>query len=218
MARSTEAHHPTCDALAGDLEWYLDSLDGSDGAEEGLPPLPADRRRALEGHLERCPACSRQLALAERLRGTLRALPAEVPAVAPSPRPVPSLPPPESALDDGSPTAGTPWRQALPWVATVGGALAAVVLAVILVQPLLVDSPPEPTAEELARAEAEARYALAQLAAVSRRAGRHLQQDVLMENLVEPTARHLRNSWTVVHPNPETPDSTTPALPAEPRR
>lgn len=108
-----------------------------------------------------------------------------------------------------SSAASQPWR----WAA-VGG-LAAVLVAALLVlwtapfdsSPQVVDQP-TPSAAEIAQAEAEARYALAQVAAVSRRAGLELRDDVLAPHLVQPMTRNLTDSLRTVPDVPHSDRST----------
>ncbi len=66
-----------------------------------------------------------------------------------------------------------------------------------------------PSAAEIAQAEAEARYALAQVAAVSRRAGLELRDDVLAPHLVQPMSRNLTDSLRTVPDLPRAFDRST---------
>lgn len=198
MPRSSDPPSPTrlsCDDALDRLELYLDGLDDSDGAEEGLPPLADDERSALEIHLSRCPSCARALSHARQVRDELRALP-EPPLPADAGR-GDERPSPKHRLHLPG-----PWRWVVP-------AAAAAVVAVALGLALLPglgpsdttpgDSTPAPQAvspERLARAELEARYALARLAQVTRKARHEVRDEVLAEHVVAPMQKSLMRSLT----------------------
>jgi anti-sigma factor RsiW len=141
-------HEPLrCDEALDLLE---PSLDGE------LTPGDAARLRA---HLFGCPSCTRELALARRIQGELRALPlSEV---------LPAVPPEVRALAGGG---GARALLAAAMLAmTVGGAL-------FLEQARLHPAPPPgPSTADVARATAEARFALAYIGKVSRHAGLDLR-------------------------------------------
>lgn len=193
----------SCDDVLDRLDLYLDTLDGTDGADEGLPALSAEERTAVEVHVTRCPACAQELSRARWVRDGLRALP-EVPYTpkAPAEREAPAriLP--------------GPW---LRWAVPLAAA-AVLVVAVLIAGP---GRAPEPAPEgpttaavedrpqsaaldispaELARAELEARYALARLAEATRRARREIREDVLARHVVAPVQRELLRSF---HAPPE---------------
>ena len=207
MPRSNRPHDEprshrgvTCDDVLDRLELYLDTLDGTEGAEEGLPGLSAEEKAGVELHVTRCPACAQELSRARRVRDGLRALP-EVP-YAPKP------PAEREAPERADPGLG-PW---LRWAVPLAAA-AVLVMAMLIASP---DRPPEPATEgataiaaedpppdaapdispeELARAELEARYALARLAEATRRARREIRDDVLTRHVVAPVQRELLRSF-----------------------
>lgn len=234
MSRSTE---PTaCDRVLDLLEPFVDG------------EVTAEEQALVRAHLERCPACAREVSLARRIQRELKAMPQpELPprlaedlldsARAPRPReagsapasdlrasgprsrgPVSEMEPSEeSRLRFGpsarrSTPAGEPWR----WAAW-GGLAAALATALFLVlwtapfdpPPRLVVEQTIPSPAEIERAEAEARFALAQVAAVSRRAGLELRDGVLGPHLVRPMTRNLTDSLRNVPDVAETPDRST---------
>lgn len=137
-------HEPLrCDEALDLLE---PSLDGE------LTPGDAARLRA---HLFGCPSCARELALARRIQGELRALPLSV------------VPPEVRALAGGGRVRAL--LAAAMLAMTVGGAL-------FLEQARLRPAPPPgPSTADVARATAEARFALAYIGKVSRHAGLDLR-------------------------------------------
>jgi len=192
----------SCDDVLDRLDLYLDTLDGTDGADEGLPGLADEERAAVETHVTRCPACARELSRARWIRDGLRALP-EVPYA------------PKAPAEKAAPARVLPgpW---LRWAVPVAAA-AALVVAVLLALPERSGDPSPPTTatiettapenaapeispEELARAELEARYALARLAEATRRARREIRDDVLARHVVAPVQRELLRSF---HAPPE---------------
>ena len=209
MSRSTE---PTlCEDVREQLDAYLDALDGSDGAGEGLPSLPAGRREAIADHLGRCPSCARDLAVASRVRGELRALPEpELPA---------EWTPPPRAGTPRPRRLELPGRPGWPRVPRLPAALlaAAAALALLLVLPLLRPAPgPAPgpafSAEEVARAERQARWAVARMARISARAGLELRDGALAPHLVAPvTGPFTLNPKTT--PRPEEAGAPTSGRP-----
>jgi anti-sigma factor RsiW len=137
-------HEPLrCDEALDLLE---PSLDGE------LPPGDAARLRA---HLFGCPSCARELALARRIQGELRALPlSEVPS--------------EIRVLAGGGRVRALLAAAM-LAMTVGGAL---FLEQARFRPA---PPPGPSTADVARATAEARFALAYIGKVSRHAGLDLR-------------------------------------------
>lgn len=235
MSRSTES--PTCDRVLDLLEPFVDD------------EVSAEETSLVRAHVERCPACARELSLARRIQSELRTMPQpelpprltedlfDTPTIRQRKRgpgsthrgrsgagSLRSFPRAGSGRDfeapargsrapsarRSSPAASQPWR----WAA-VGG-LAAVLVAALLVlwtapfdsSPQVVDRP-TPSAAEIAQAEAEARYALAQVAAVSRRAGLELRDDVLAPHLVQPMSRNLTDSLRTVPDLPQASDRST---------
>lgn len=187
----------SCDDVLDRLDLYLDTLDGTDGADEGLPGLADEERAAVETHVTRCPTCARELSRARWIRDGLRALP-EVPYA------------PKAPAEKAAPARVLPgpW---LRWAVPVAAA-AALVVAVLLALPersadpapttttTVQDAETQISPEELARAELEARYALARLAEATRRARREIREDVLARHVVAPVQRELLRSF---HAPPE---------------
>jgi hypothetical protein len=191
----------SCDDVLDRLELYLDTLDDTDGADEGLPGLADEERAAVETHLTRCPACVQELGRARRVRDELRALP-ELPFVSETPE--------RREEAAGAPVrTGTPaWVPSGPWLRWAVPLAAAAVLALAIFTALPDRTPaPAPEApataartaevspEELARAELEARYALARLAQATRRARREIRDDVLARHVLAPVQRELLRSF-----------------------
>lgn len=145
---------------------------------------------ALEAHLESCEACAAEHRLATAVRRELRALPEldAPPAVLRSVR-----------LQAGGSRFARPyaWVRKPAWAALAAAVFAAV-LAAVLWPGWLRQAPPEapPAADPAAvtQATAEARFALAYMARVSRRAGLKLKDDVMIERLARPAARSLARS------------------------
>lgn len=196
---------PGCEDVLDRLDLYLDGLDGSDGAEEGLDGLPEDERTGVESHLSRCPSCARELGRARRVRDQLRALPRE-----------PFETPFETGLAESASVpvwqrASAPWlRWAVPAAVALGLGIALLVVLPWLraggprgtgpslaAQGSATGAPQEISPEQLARAELEARYALARLAQATRRARRELEQDVLARHVLVPVQQTLQRSLTV---------------------
>lgn len=180
----------SCDDVLDRLDFYLDTLDGSDGSDEGLPGLDQVERAAVRSHLTHCPACAQDLSRARRIRDGLRALP-EVPDVSID---LPTAPP---RLQPG------PW---LRWGVPLAAATVLVVAVLLALPGRFGDPAPPSTAavesgeaqvspEELARAELEARYALARLAEATRRARREIREDILTRHVVAPVQRELLRSF-----------------------
>ncbi|HXO18512.1 MAG TPA: zf-HC2 domain-containing protein [Thermoanaerobaculia bacterium] len=156
--------------------------------------LSAAEEARLRAHLERCPACAAEWKLAADIRSELRALPeldcppavlervfreAAHSSVVPLARP--------RRTNDGAGSSRRPF-----WAALAAAVLVALLAAGLLVQQL--SRPRPPSAAEVERATAEARFALAYVGEVSRRAGLDLRDDVLRKHLVLPAARGLSQS------------------------
>jgi hypothetical protein len=191
----------SCDDVLDRLELYLDTLDDTDGVDEGLPGLAGGERAAVESHLTRCPACAQELGRARRVRDGLRALP-ELPFAPETPGRR------EVAAGAPGPTRTPAWVRPGPWLRWAVPLAAAAVLALAILTTLPDRSPaPAPEApataaqasevspEELARAELEARYALARLAEATRRARREIRDDVLARHVLAPVQRELQRSF-----------------------
>jgi anti-sigma factor RsiW len=182
-----------CAAVLPLLESYLD---------DELSPTESE---GVREHLARCPACAAELRLAEAIQIGLRALPEldtppevlarvralaaeetaeETAAVLPFERPAPKL--------------SHPGRFRF---ATLAAALVLALLGGLFLFQLRSPRPaPQPSAAtpatpaEVARATAEARYALACIGRASRRAGLEIKDDVLPAHLVAPAVRGLSRS------------------------
>jgi anti-sigma factor (TIGR02949 family) len=162
----------SCEEAKDLLEPYLDG---------DLPPDKADRVRR---HLDGCPACAAELALAARIQSELRALPQ------------PDCPPEviERVRRAGrgevvpfpARTEAPRWRiaaaAALVALGVGGGALGVHVQHV------------RQQREQVARATQEARLALAYFSKVTRRAGLDVRDEVLEKRLVAPVARGVSRS------------------------
>lgn len=147
-----------------------------------------EERGELEAHLADCAACARQLALARKVRQSLRELP--------------RLACPERVATAAGvrlrrrQTAA--WRPRLSswltgWRLPVWQPAAAV--ALVLLVALAVDRrdrEPEPTVAEVARAERQARFALAYVGQVGRSTGRTVRDQVIRTWVVEPLTRGAR--------------------------
>jgi anti-sigma factor (TIGR02949 family) len=165
----------TTDSTCGEVTEILEAfLDGD---------LPAAEAGRVKGHLERCPSCAAELDLAAAIQRELRALP--------------QLDCPPEVLERvrraGRATRATP-ADIVPLRRTpLWAALAAAVLALTVGGGALVVQriQQQPSPEEVARAEAEARFALAYVGQASRRAGLDLRDEVLRKRLIDPTSRTL---------------------------
>jgi anti-sigma factor (TIGR02949 family) len=162
----------TCDEALDLLEPLVDGE---------LPPAGEDR---LRSHLEGCRACAGELALAERIRGELRALPQ------------PDCPPEliERVVRTGR-------GQVVPFPARplrvrIAAAAALLALAVGGGSLFLHYQHPSdrPSPEQVAEATREARLALAYLGRATRKAGFDVRDEVLEKRLVIPAARSVSRS------------------------
>jgi anti-sigma factor (TIGR02949 family) len=161
-----------CEEALDLLEPYLDG---------DLPPDEADRVRR---HLEACPACAAELALAARIQGELRALPQ------------PDCPP---AVLERVRAAGRgevvpfPGRERAPrW--RIAAAAALVALAVGGGSLFVHLQHVQQQQEQVAQATREARLALAYFGKVTRRAGLDVRDEVLEKRLVAPAAHSVSRS------------------------
>jgi len=162
----------TCEEALDLLEPYLDG---------DLRPEEADRVRH---HLDGCPACAGELALAARIQRELRALPQ------------PDCPPEviERVRRAGRgevvpfPTpARTPRRR-------IAAAAALVALAVGGGSLFIHTQHVQQQREQVAQATREARIALAYFGKVTRKAGLDVRDEVLEKRLVAPVARSVSRS------------------------
>lgn len=181
---------PGCDEVLDRLELYLDGLDGTDGSDEGLPGLTDDERAAVESHLTRCPACAQELGRAQRIRDGLRALP-EVPFDLPLAGRKGRRPEIPGKLLPGR------WSRWSVPLAVAAVLVLAVVTGVLWRTAQPPTTVPEVSTEELARAELEARYALARLAEVTRKTQQEITDEVLARHVVAPVQRELFRSLGV---------------------
>jgi anti-sigma factor RsiW len=158
-----------CDEALDLLEPYLDG------------DLEAGEAGRVRRHLERCPECAAELALAGRIQAGLRALP-ELDC------------PPEilEKVKRRGPGEVVAFRPRRAWSLRVTAAAAALVLA-LTGGALFVRSqqPDQPSPEEIARATQEARFALAYLGKATRRAGFDVRDEVLHKRLLVPTTRSV---------------------------
>ncbi|HEX3553030.1 MAG TPA: anti-sigma factor [Thermoanaerobaculia bacterium] len=168
----------TCDTALDLLEPYVDG---------DLAPAAAAR---LRSHLESCPACAAELALAERIQRELRSLPRL------------DCPPEivERARHQGAEV--VPFRlplsrrrTGLPFRIAAAAALLAFSLGG---GALFIRSQQQHRrATEIAQATEQARYALALLGRVSRRTGLDVRDEVLARRVVLPAARSITQSLSL---------------------
>jgi anti-sigma factor RsiW len=162
----------TCEEALDLLDPWLDG---------DLPPEEAGRLRA---HLDRCPACAAELALAGRIQRELRALPQ------------PDCPPEviQRVVRTGRGEV-VPFPQ--PSRLTRIAAAAVLALAVgggSLFVHLQQQRQDQANRERIAEATREARFALAYLGKVTRKAGLGVRDEVLEKRLVIPAARSVSRS------------------------
>ncbi|HSK78359.1 MAG TPA: zf-HC2 domain-containing protein [Thermoanaerobaculia bacterium] len=146
------------------LELLEPFLDGD------LPPQEEERLRV---HLEGCASCAAELDLAGAVQRELRSLPLH------------DCPPEVLEKVRSAGGAVVPFR---PRLSRFRVAAAAALLAVAIGAGAFFARPVHqgPDPEEVARATAEARYALAYIGKVSRQTGLELRDDVLRRHLGEP--------------------------------
>jgi anti-sigma factor (TIGR02949 family) len=162
----------TCDEALDLLDPWLDG---------DLPPEEAGR---LQAHLDRCPTCAAELALAGRIQRELRALPQ------------PDCPPEliQRVVRTGrGEIVPFPSRNRMKRIRI---AAAVLVLAVgggsLFVH--LQNQQRQPSPEQVAQATRDARLALAYLGKVTRKAGLDVRDEVLEKRLVVPAARSVSRS------------------------
>lgn len=164
--------------------------------------LVAAEAAAIEDHLEgspgggqvgHCPACVAEHRLASAVRRELRALP--------------ELDAPPAVLREitrsaqrarfRKPSRRVPTRRRA-WTRLAAAMLATVMLGAALWWGIPRQAPAEPSAiadpARVAQATAEARYALAYLTRVNRRAGLKLRDDLFVDRVAKPAARGLSRS------------------------
>ena len=210
MSRQSEA--PSCDRVLEHLEALVDGeLDSVIGGE----PSASLDAAAAAAHLESCVACAAEAELALAVRRELRALPQpDTPAAT-----LASVLQRTAEAAAFSPHARrSRWThpRRLAWAAIfVPAALGAGLWLAALqdwrleTRPLSPPQAPAADPEAVARATREARYALAYLHRLNRRAGLKLQQDLLIDRLAVPTVRTLSRSLSspVTPSSPGTPSS-----------
>jgi anti-sigma factor RsiW len=175
-------------------------LDGELVATEAARVRRHVEGEAAAGGDEGCALCRRELRRAELLRAALRALPEErcPDAVVERVR--------ELALEESTgPSKVLPWRgsAAARWLRLGGLAAAAAALLWLGVRSsgtpapraVAVQAQHEYSAEELARAEEELRLALGYVAAIGRRSGVALRDEVLVGEVLEPSADALERAF-----------------------
>lgn len=154
--------------------------------------LHRDESSAVASHLADCPTCRKEHALALAIRDELRSLPElDMPAAARA-RVLEQIGEP-GRLDRAGEALQTFWLQPR-WVGVAAAAaLVALVGIALLLRP---DTATTPLATDPAVAQAtlEARYALALVGSVNRRAGLELRDKVLKTRVVEATKRGLDQS------------------------
>ncbi|MBW8873805.1 MAG: zf-HC2 domain-containing protein [Acidobacteria bacterium] len=181
----------TCNEALDLLEPYVDG---------DLSPAEAAR---LRSHLESCPACAAELALAERIQRELRSLPQL------------DCPPEivERVRRQGAEVVPfRPRRMGLPLRVAAAAALLALSLGGGALFVRSQQQHQRERAAEIAQATAQARYALALLGRVSRRTGLDVRDEVLARRVVLPAARSISQSLSLsgvsrgAAPQPPVPD------------
>jgi len=176
-------HELPCEEALDFLEPYLDG---------DLPVAEASR---LREHLERCPDCAAELALAARIQRELRSLP--------------QLDCPPEVLEKvretgrGEVVPFRPRERVGLRIAAVAAVLALAVGGAALF--LRFERRDRPSPQEIAQATAEARYALAYIGKVTRRTRMNLQEEVLQKRLVVPASRSVSRTLG------ETPSASVPS-------
>lgn len=197
-----EPENPRVDtADAGErLEAYLDG------------ELSPSEEEAMAGELERSARLRREFERAREVRAALRALP-EMDASPITLRRV---------LNQAREKAGTDRKVATPRRRRLAVALAATLAVAALGLSIWrsLEAPPEPDATEVARAVEEARWVLARVDRLTRKAGATMRDDVLTKYIVAPTRRGVETSLGLGpasdHRNdPLTPPSPGPAVGGE---
>lgn len=166
----------SCEQVLESLESFVDG------------ELDAAAATTAQAHLDGCPACAAEHRLATAVRDELRALP--------------EMDPPRSVLLEvrheidrerfRKPTAHRAFRRR--WATLAAAVLAAAVIGLSLwrepaIRPAIEPDPAAVRAAEIDRATEEARFALAYMGQITRRAGLKLRDDVLIERVAAPTIR-----------------------------
>lgn len=168
--------------------------------------LSTDERTLVDSHVAACAQCAAQLSLAQRVRGTLRELPAQAfpPALVPTDLAATEKIDEQPGRRVVSLGGWQRWRSARRtsrgsgrgrggappvWAATaVAAALAAVLAAGLFLRP----ATPMPS-HDVAQAEAEVKLALAYLGRIGERTGSIVAKDVLEERVAAPIARSVQS-------------------------
>jgi anti-sigma factor RsiW len=177
-------------SLHADSERCAEVLDWLDAWIDG--ELDEARAAAVQAHIDQCDSCRAEWQLAETVVSELRALPEfDIPERVL--RTVRKKPLPPLAERLRAFLADTVFRP-LPGLA----AIAAVVLLVLVLSPWR--RPPEPqyTEQEVARAAAETRLALAYVGDIAQRAELRVKQRVLEQGVAVQTARGFRRSLELI--------------------
>ena len=182
---------PRCAETRERVELYLDG------------ELDAEDLTRIRGHLERCPACAAQIQLAREIQAELRALPE-----LDTPAPVLARILDQTVRGRRSAVDSRWW---MSWPRPLWGALAAAGLALVLGLAVFSQraSSPEPALRNpatLARATAEARYALVKTGLLTAKAGTVLREKALRDRVVVPT-RHVLNQALGLSPETMTPSA-----------
>ncbi len=187
----------TCTEVLERLEAYVDG------------DLAAAEAAAIEDHLEGCSACAAEHRLASAVRRELRALP-ELDA---TPAVLREITRSAQRARFREPSRRVPTRR-LAWTRLAAAMLATAMLGAGLWWGILRQAPAEPSAiadpARVAQATEEARYALAYLTRVNRRAGLKLRDDLFVDRVAKPAARGLSRSLSP-HPGRNVGDTASSA-------
>lgn len=165
----------TCVALDERLEDYLAGA------------LEAAQESVVARHLTVCPRCAGEAALGERVAFELT----QLPVFDASPELLARIK--RRVREERAPvvTLASRRRGRLLWPAALAAGLLMAALALGWWQGA---RPTEPTAAEIAAAEQQARYALALVAQIGRRAGAEVRQGVLIERVATPLVEGVSRS------------------------
>jgi len=160
-------------------EWILEMIDPYLDGE-----LDGEEAAGLETHLERCPACARELRLARQVRDGLRGLPL--------------LTCPEGVIERvEEQIRAARWNRLREWIAAWRIPLwrpVGVLAVALLIAAAAVFQQRErgPSPEEVALAERQVKWTLAYLGQVGQRTGATVRDEVIRERLVEPLEENVR--------------------------
>ncbi len=166
-----QAEHLNCTQVAELIEPYVDD------------DLGDEPRSALLAHLGACAACAEDLRQATTTRDELGKLPE-------FDTPQPVL---DAILDGARRERPRRWSRRLKGRPILAAA-AALLLGATALWWRMQTQPAEPSQAELARASAEAHFALSLVATVTRSTGDNLRDEVLGQRIVLPTLRGLNRS------------------------